>query len=132
MWNRSTLAKYLVVQVATLVLVVAALIVADQVVSVPIWLVVTILVLWIGKDIVLYLKVWRSYTVGENSPTKDLIGLEATVIYSLDPTGYVRVRGELWKAELRAPDHPALSGDATKVVGIKGTTLIVERSEDVS
>jgi membrane protein implicated in regulation of membrane protease activity len=91
------------------------------------WLIITIIALWILKDIIMFTKVWRSYTLDDNDPMRQLIGLEATVMVSLNPVGYVRARGELWKAEVRNPRYPAEKGDRTRVIDIKGTTLIVER-----
>ena len=115
---------------AELAIVVVALIVVGHFISIPTWLIITILTLWIGKDIALFPKVWRSYAFDDNSPMRKFIGLEATVMDSLNPAGYVRVRGELWKAEIRNPRYPAKRGDRTRVVDIKGMTLIVEKCDD--
>ena len=78
----------------------------------------------------MFTRVWRAYVFDDNSPMRNLIGLEATVMESLNPVGYVRVRGELWKAEIRNPRDPAKKGDRTRVIDIKGMTLIVERWND--
>jgi len=125
--DRKVILKYALVHVAELVIVVCALILARHLFSLSTWLMVTILVLWIVKDAALFPKVWRSYAVDDNRPTSKLLGLEATVVDSLDPVGYVRVVGELWKAEVSDPDHPATRGDRTRVVDIRGMTLTVER-----
>lgn len=129
MLNSKVVLKYLAVHVTELVVIVAALIVVRNLVGIPTWLVVTIPVLWILKDIVLYPKVWRSYAFADNRPVRRLIGLEATVMYSLDPVGYVKVNGELWKAQNRDPRRPAGRGDRARVVDIQGTTLMVEGLE---
>ena len=104
-----------------------ALIVIRQFISISMWIVVAILVLWILKDIVLFPKVWRAYVFDDNSPMRKLIGLEAIVMDSLDPVGHVRARGELWKAEITNPRNPAERGDRTRVIGTKEMMLIVER-----
>jgi membrane protein implicated in regulation of membrane protease activity len=45
-----------------------------------------------------------------------LVGVEAVV----DPDGWVRVQGELWRARGAAP------GDRVRVVAVDGLTLVVE------
>jgi membrane protein implicated in regulation of membrane protease activity len=123
--------KYSAVHLTELALLVLALILMDNFIGIPVWLTSAIIVLWIMKDIVLFTKVWRAYAFSDNDPMLQLIGLEATVIVSLDPVGYVRARGELWRAEVRNPLCPAKKGDRTRVIEIKGMTLIVERCNEV-
>ncbi len=43
----------------------------------------------------------------------------------LAPSGYVQVRGELWKAELAEGSQPVEEGEAILVEEIRGLTLIV-------
>jgi membrane protein implicated in regulation of membrane protease activity len=128
--NSRVIIKYASFHLAELALLVLALIVLKQFISISTWLTITILVVWILKDIVIFTKVWRAYEFGDNNPLNELIGLEATVIVGLNPVGYVRARGELWKAEVRNPLYPAKKGDRTRVIDIKGMTLIVERCND--
>ena len=126
MLNTKVILKYTLIHLAELALIVVALIVFRHFVSISTWLITTILALWILKDIALFPKVWRAYAFYDNNPMRKLIGLEATVMDSLNPVGYVRVNGELWKAEIRNPRYPAKRGDRTRVIDIKGMTLIVE------
>ena len=122
--------KYAVLQLAQIAVVVGVLILVRHFISIPVWLIITIPAVWILKDIALFPKVWRAYAFDDNGPIRQLVGLEATVVLSLNPVGYVRVRGELWKAELRNANHAAERGERTRVVDTRGTTLIVERRED--
>ena len=119
--------KYALIHLAELLLVLCALALARRFLGISTWLVITIIVLWILKDVALFPKVWKAYAVGDKRPTSRLIGLEATVIHNLDPVGYVRVRGELWRAESRDRTHPVKKGEKTRVVDIRGMTLVVER-----
>jgi membrane-bound serine protease (ClpP class) len=125
--NSRVILKYGLLHLVELALVVVVLVVARHFINIPIWLIITIVALWIFKDIVLFRKVWRAYAIDDNHPMRRLIGLEATVIDGLGPTGYVRVQGELWKAESKDPRNPARRGERTRVVDIKGMTLVVER-----
>lgn len=129
MFSSKVIVKYALIHVAELVAVVCALLLARHFLGIAMWLFATILALWILKDAVLFPRVWRAYAVHDNRPTSKLVGLEATVLRSLDPVGYVRVVGELWRAEIKDPSHPASRGDKTRVVDIRGMTLIVERQE---
>lgn len=130
MLNRTTILKYTIIHAVEFALVVGAVIIVRHYVRIPTWLVVLFLVLWVVKDVVIYLKVWRSYAYGDNRPTNTMIGLEATAVSSIDPAGYVRTRGEIWKAEINEPQHPAAKGERTRVVDIKGMTLVVERGDE--
>jgi len=128
--NSKVILKYTLVHLAELGLLVVALIAARQVIGISTWLVITILALWVIKDVVLFRKVWRAYAWADNAPMQKLIGMEATVLDGLDPVGYVRVRGELWKAEVIDPRYPAERGEKTRVVDVKGMLLIVESRSD--
>jgi len=118
--------KYTLLHLAELALLVAALLVAREWLSLPTWITIAVPALWVLKDGVLFPKVWRAYACEDNSPMRLLVGLEAIVFDSLDPAGYVRVRGELWKARVRNARGAAKRGDRTRVVDIEGMTLIVE------
>jgi membrane protein implicated in regulation of membrane protease activity len=128
--NLKVILKYIFVHVPEIALIFVALIVVRHFLSISTWLIITILVIWVIKDMVLFPKVWRAYAFGDNSPMRKLIGLEATVMDGLSPVGYVRAKGELWKAEIRDPRYPAKRGDITRVVDVKGMTLIVEMRND--
>ena len=54
-----------------------------------------------------------------------LVGIEGQARDTLAPdtTGYVLVRGELWRARSRSPVSP---GTAVRVLGVHGLTLDVE------
>jgi membrane-bound ClpP family serine protease len=52
-----------------------------------------------------------------------LIGLEAIVVTPCRPRGQVRLQGEIWDARC---DAGAGAGEAVRVVGREGLTLVVE------
>jgi membrane-bound serine protease (ClpP class) len=60
----------------------------------------------------------RSYVGAEA-----LLGTMAEVVVPCDPTGQVRVHGELWRA--RCPGG-ARAGETVRVVAVDGLTLLVE------
>jgi membrane protein implicated in regulation of membrane protease activity len=54
-----------------------------------------------------------------------LIGSSGEVIETCDPSGRVRLRGEIWHA--RCPAGASV-GDGVTVTGVEGLTLEVERN----
>lgn len=54
-----------------------------------------------------------------------IVGKEGVIEVDLNPAGYVRVEGELWKAVSAGGD--LRKGDAVVITGIKGLELTVER-----
>jgi membrane protein implicated in regulation of membrane protease activity len=127
LFSARTILKYTTVHLAELVLLLVILLVIRYVIGLPSWVMITVLLLSILKDVILFPKVWRAYARGDNRPISELMGLEATVAHSIDPVGYVRVRGELWKAEAKDPRDPVVRGERTRVVGGGGMRLVVER-----
>lgn len=57
-----------------------------------------------------------------------LIGRTATVVSACDPSGQVRVAGEIWAARC---DGGAEEGETVTVVGRDGLTLAVQRTAGV-
>ena len=54
------------------------------------------------------------------------MGSEDEVLENLDPEGKVFIKGEIWDARC---DGGAGRGERVRVVGLKGLTLTVEKSE---
>lgn len=88
----------------------------------------TLLGLWLGKEVVLYPLTRRAYDDSPSSPVgaDPLIGARGVAEEDLDPAGYVRVRGELWRAEANGS---VPRGARVLVQSVRGLTLIV-RSDD--
>lgn len=57
----------------------------------------------------------------------ELIGMTGTTVSVLDPTGQVRIRGEIWNAS--SAEGTIETGTDVRVVGRKGLTLIVRSAE---
>jgi membrane protein implicated in regulation of membrane protease activity len=122
--------KYVLLHIAELILLIIALAVFNKFIKVPIWLMVVIISVWIAKDIALFQKVWKAYDSNHPSQMELLIGMDGIVMDQLDSVGYVKVKGELWKAEITDPRFPVKKGDKIKVNGVKGMKLTVERSNN--
>ena len=91
----------------------------------PLWLLSTIVLVVVLLGAARLRSLWRSHRrlpiVGEQS----MIGRKAKVMTPLDPSGYVQIGGESWKARLAA-GH-ASPGEFVSVVAVHGLELEVRR-----
>jgi membrane-bound serine protease (ClpP class) len=67
--------------------------------------------------------IWLSKRRRPQVGVETLVGASAHVVSDCKPVGTVRVAGELWRARSEAG---AEAGDAVRVLGIDGLTLLVE------
>ena len=118
--------RYALIQLpGTVLLVLVILLINRWWVTVPLWLGLGIVGVAIVKDLVLFPLVWRSYAGGDPGDPSSMIGRRGIVIGRLDPEGYVRVRGELWRAETVENDRPVEEGRSVAVVEVSGLKLYV-------
>jgi len=94
------------------------------------WAVQGIFFLWILKDLAVYPLVRRAYETHTRTGAAQLIGMKGMAQEPLDPEGYVKINGELWKARTD-PIHPISPNTAVRVRAASGMTLIVQ-AEDFS
>ena len=91
----------------------------------PGWVGVTLLSVWVVKDLALYPLLRPAYEENPRSGAQLMVGLRGVVTRDLAPEGYIRVRGELWRA--RAGTEPLLKGARVEVAGVRDRlTLDVE------
>ena len=99
-------------------------------IEMPSWIWWGLIALWVVKDIALFPFVWRSYDAQPLGPGHSMLGATGIAKDELAPTGYIRVGGELWRAQLLEGDSPVESGKTVCVREIRGLTLLVEPCED--
>ncbi len=90
--------------------------------EVPVWVASGILVVWVIKDYALYPVLRSAYDLDHTRPIDRLVGEYGTASDRLSPSGYVRVRGELWRA---TSVNIIMKGDHVEVIGLDGSTLVV-------
>jgi membrane-bound serine protease (ClpP class) len=118
--------RYLLFQIPGWVVAAAALAICWELELVAGRTAVVLLALLLLKDIVAYPLVRRAYERRDGTRTHDLIGRNGVVQSELTPNGFVRIRGELWRAEV-ADGVPSLPVGATVIVrAARGLTLVVE------
>ena len=85
-----------------------------------------VLVVWVIKDYALFPFLRSAYELDHRLPIERMIGERGYATEQLSPTGYIRVRGELWRARTMEDDPAIDRGDPVRVTGVEGTTLLVK------
>lgn len=121
--------KYTLLQVPGTVLFILVLWMVRRWMDLSQWLFWVLVGAWVAKEVVLFPFVWRSYDSGESDAGNRLIGAKGFAEESLDPSGYVRVGGELWRAEVKKGSAAVDKGDAVTIRAVQGLTLLVEPND---
>ena len=117
--------RYVLLNIPELAAVVLILIIIEHWAVLPFWLFWGIIGFWIVKDALLFPFVWRAYDWNRSEQTGSMTGEHGVVRERLAPSGYVRIRGELWRAE-RLGEGPTIeAGQPVRVEKMKGLTLFV-------
>lgn len=90
------------------------------------WLAGLLWTLWVAHDFVLYPWLRDAYEPGDPDATAPLLGRTGLARERLDPTGYVRIGAELWRAELSPGCAAIETGAGVRVLAVRGLTLVVE------
>ena len=89
------------------------------------WVAAGVLVVWVIKDYALYPFLRSAYELDHRLPIERMIGERGQATEGLSPTGYVRVRGELWRARKDDEQQAVNQGDSVEVTRVDGVTLVV-------
>ncbi len=76
-------------------------------------------------EVVFWRRFLRRYRV--KTGAEALLGASVTVVEACDPSGRVRVRGELWNARAA---RPMKMGEVGRVAAIDGLTLEIDPAQD--
>jgi len=131
-WSTRTLIKYILLQIPALALLIFGLLFIRRWVEVSPWVFWGSIILWIGKDIILFPFLWRSYEGNPGKENNPLIGAKGVTRERLDPFGYILIRGELWKARVPKGCSPIEAGTQVRVEDVEGLTLVVQPHSEVS
>ena len=126
--DRRVLIRYTLFQIPDLILLGLALAIAVQWWDIPSALAYTLFGLWLLKDILLFPVMRVAYAQG-GSANDRLTGALGIAREALDPTGYIMVGSELWRAEVAVGAESVSAGTEVRVVKIRGLTLLVEPVE---
>ena len=120
------LAKYLLIQIPGWILVVVGLWLIRQWVDFPLWAAIGLFLLWVIKDLVMFPIVRPAFEPGGKSGVERLIGARGIAQERLAPSGYIRVGGELWRAEALTTDESIPEGSRVRVQAVRGLTLLIQ------
>jgi membrane protein implicated in regulation of membrane protease activity len=121
--------RYLLFQIPGWILAGAAAAALHRWFGVPLPVALLILALFVAKDFVLYPFLRRSYEQVPGTPLERLIGERGVAVETLAPEGFVRVRGELWRAAVRPAGVELPRGAAVVVESTEGWKLVVKPAE---
>jgi membrane-bound ClpP family serine protease len=121
-----TFAKYLLFEIPQWILLALILWVLVETTDLPVWAVQGFFIVWVLKDIAIFPLVRNAYENDAKTGTEQLIGVKATTQDRLDPEGFVRIHGVLWKARAEPADQPINRDTVVTVCAARGLTLIVQ------
>jgi membrane-bound ClpP family serine protease len=121
-----TFAKYLLFEIPQWILLALILWVLVETADLPVWAVQGFFVVWVLKDIAIFPLVRNAYENDAKTGIEELIGVKATTQDRLDPEGFVRIHGVLWKARAEPADQPINRDTVVTVCAARGLTLIVQ------
>jgi len=124
-WSPRVIWRYTLLQLPGLALVIMITILACRYINIPRLYAWGIVILWAAKDLVLFPFVWRAYDMDRQEHANTMIGARGLAKDKLSPSGYVLVRGELWRAEVRKGYPPIEAGRPVHVEAVRGLTLFV-------
>jgi membrane protein implicated in regulation of membrane protease activity len=91
----------------------------------PRWLALLCFFGWLVKDLILYPLLRHAYEDGAKTGSAALVGARGVAQEALNPSGYVRVRGELWHAVAVPADQVVASGTEVEIVNAERMTVFV-------
>jgi membrane-bound ClpP family serine protease len=124
-----TFVRYLLFQLPGWALLAFFLLVLVDRTAVPIWATASFFALWIAKDLALYPIVRHAYEKNSGTGAERMIGKKGVTQHRLAPDGYVKIDGELWKAQTGFSDQPIPQQRAVRVIGARGLTLTVQEEK---
>ena len=131
-WSSRIVARYSLLQIPALVLLILMVILVQRWVSLPAWFVWCLIALWIVKDVILFFFTWRAYDYRNKGLVNSMIGQQGIAENRLAPSGYIHVRGELWQAEIEKNSVPIEKGEGVRIYGNRGLILLVHRDNKES
>ncbi len=129
MARKGVLRRYLLLQIPGWILVALILAGLCRWADLPLWAAFAAYAVYVGKDFVLYPFLRRAYEPDPRAGVERLAGERAVAETELNPEGFVRVRGELWGAQLEPGSAAVHPGETVVIVSGRGMTLIVRKAQ---
>ena len=94
------------------------------------WLVILCFLAWLVKDVIVYPLTRKAYETRRTDGSQALIGQRGVSEGNLVPEGYVRVRGELWRAVADSAGGNIAAGTKVEITGAEGMTVFVRAVDE--
>ena len=124
-WSSKILLRYFLLQLPGIFFIAALIILLYLIKAVSFKVIWIVLAVWIIKDIVLYPLIWKSYDLSPNPGKSSMIGLRGVALEAINPSGYVLVKGESWRARLKNKKSVIRKDEPVYVSDVQGLTLVV-------
>lgn len=118
--------RYGLFQLPGLFLLILFLVIANRIFDLPAWLTVSLVLVWVAKDAIMFPFTWRAYDQDRSNEIHSMIGSRGVARERLAPSGYVLIRGERWRAEVTGTRSPVEKGESIQVYEVRGLTLLVQ------
>jgi membrane protein implicated in regulation of membrane protease activity len=119
--------RYWLLQIPGWGVLIALLVGAHHWLSLSLLACVLVFIAWLVKDLLFYPILKPHYDFKEREAHTWLLGETAVAEEPLGPRGYVKLRGELWMAELSVGEPEVPKGETVRVEAVHGLTLEVRR-----
>jgi len=128
-WSSRVVIRYALLQIPALALLIVLLFLVKRWVDLPHWFIWGIILFWVAKDVILFPLTWRAYDQDRPRGAYSMVGARGIAEERLAPSGYIRVHGELWQAEVMGDSLPIERGESIRIQGIRGLTLLVQHDD---
>jgi membrane protein implicated in regulation of membrane protease activity len=129
-WPSRIIVKYALLQLPGLAVLLVLLLLVKRWIYLPSWFIWGLIGLWLVKDMALFPLTWRAYDQDRARDGSSMVGARGIAEEPLNPLGYIRVRGELWQAEVVGDAPPVEKGEGVRIQGIRGLTLLVSHGNN--
>ena len=124
--KRRIVQRYALYQIPDVAILIVILFVLHQWVGLTLLWLMGLIGFWMVKYVFVFSFVWRAYDRPRSGDVSSLIGIEGIVEKHLDPSGYIRVHGELWRAEVIGKMTAIEKGQTVLIEKADGLTLLVK------
>lgn len=129
-WSSQIVIRYSLLQLPAICLLFIGLVLVQRWVFVSDWVFWGSIIIWIAKDVILFPFTWRAYDWESADEDRTMVGAQGLTKDRLAPSGFIQIRGELWKAEVWGNGKPIEKGEMVKVREMKGLTLLVQADDE--
>ncbi len=128
--NLKVIVRYSLFQIPSLLIVMLLVFIVHHWYRLDNLIIMIVILLWVLKDILIFPFVWKAYCHKDRDKSKTILNEIGTAIETINPKGYVKIRGEIWQAESDNIGIPILQGEPVEVVEINGLKLKVRKQID--